>query len=353
MNAQHKSQSYFRKVVDDMSGYTPGEQPQRIGGWIKLNTNENPYLPSPEVAKLLQKVNPASLRLYPDPISCELRKFIAHLNGLRRDNVIIGNGSDDILTIAMRCFVSEDEFAACPEPSYSLYPVLSQIQGADCLMIPLNSNFSMPDDFVEQAGQAKMLMIPRPNAPTGTAFEMGKMRAICRNFDGIVLIDEAYADFADDSCIEFVHEFSNVIVSRTFSKSYSLAGIRVGYAMASHRIIAGMLKVKDSYNINTLSQKIALTALQDQNYFKQNIVKIRKTRRRVTFALNKAGFEVVPSQANFVFVSPPDRNGEQLYLDLKEKGILVRWFAGPVTGRYIRITIGTDKETDKLLEAIQ
>jgi histidinol-phosphate aminotransferase len=348
-----KSLSYFRKVVDDMDGYTPGEQPQRVGGWIKLNTNENPYPPSPAVAKLTSKVDSASLRLYPDPACCELRKTVASLNGLRRDNVIIGNGSDDILTIAIRCFVSEDEFVACPEPSYSLYPVLSHIQGADCCKIQLNKDFSLPDDFAEQAKEAKLLLIPRPNAPTGTAFEMKKMRAICNNFDGIVLIDEAYADFADDSCVKLIDKFPNVIVSRTFSKSYSLAGIRVGYAMASHRIIAGMMKVKDSYNVNVLSQKIALAALKDQDYFKNNIEKICETRKRLSTSLIEAGFEVIPSQANFIFVSPSDGNGEKLYLDLKEKGILVRWFAGKVTGRYIRITIGTNEETDKLLEAIK
>ena len=348
-----RSLSYFRKVIDDMDGYTPGEQPQRIGGWIKLNTNENPYPPSPAVAKLMKEINPDSLRLYPDPLCRELRKCAAHLNGLHLDNVLIGNGSDDILTIAMRCFVSEDEFVACPEPSYSLYPILSHIQGADCRKIPLNEDFSLPDNFLEQAEGTKLLLLPRPNAPTGTAFAMKKMRKICKNFDGIVLIGEAYADFANASCAEFVHEFPNVIVCRTLSKSYSLAGIRLGYAMASHHNIAGMMKVKDSYNVNALSQQIALAALQDQDYFKTNITKICETRRKLCAGLENIGFEVIPSQANFIFVSPPDGNGERLYLDLKENGILVRFFPGAITGRYIRITIGTEEETDKLLEVLK
>jgi len=346
-------ESYFRKVIDDMDGYTPGEQPQRIGGWVKLNTNENPYPPSPAVAKLLKEVDPASLRLYPDPVCRELCKLVAQLNGLHLDNVIIGNGSDDILTIVMRSFVSEDELVVCPEPSYSLYPVLSQLQGVDCRCIPLNEDFSLPEDFLRHAIGAKLLLIPRPNAPTGTAFTMDKMREICGGFDGMVLIDEAYADFAEESCVDFIHEFPNVIVCRTLSKSYSLAGIRLGYAMGSHHNIAGMMKVKDSYNVNALTQKIALAALEDQAYLRGNITKICETRSRLCSALENLGFKVTPSQANFIFVSPPDGNGEKLYLDLKEKGILVRFFPGPVTGKYIRITIGTDKETDKLLEALK
>lgn len=345
--------SHFRKIIDDMDGYTPGEQPQRVGGWIKLNTNENPYPPSPAVKQLLKEVDPNSLRLYPDPLCHELRRFIADINDLSTENVIIGNGSDDILTITMRSFVSENEFTACPEPSYSLYPVLSQIQGANCRKISLNNDFSLPDNFAKQARGTKLLLIPRPNAPTGTAFIMEKMRSICRDFDGIVLIDEAYADFADDLCTEFIKEFPNVIVSRTLSKSYSLAGIRLGYALASQQIIAGMMKVKDSYNVNALSQKIALAALQDQDYFRKNIKKVCKTRQRLTKTLTETGFKVAPSQGNFIFASPPDGNGEKLYLNLKKKGILVRWFAGKVTKHYIRISIGTDQETDQLLEAIK
>lgn len=345
--------SYFRKVIDDISGYTPGEQPQRVGGWIKLNTNENPYPPSPAVAELLKELDPAILRLYPDPLCREIRKVAAHLNGLHLDNVIVGNGSDDILTIAMRCFVAEDQLVACPEPSYSLYPVLSHIQGAECIKVPLKDDFSLPDDFVEQAGEAKLLFIPRPNAPIGTAFAKDKMKQICRDFQGMVLIDEAYADFAEDSCVDFIHEFPNVIVSRSLSKSYSLAGLRVGFAMASHHNIAGMMKVKDSYNVSALAQKVALAALEDQEYLRDNVKKIISTRANLTSELEKLGYRVEPSQANFVFARPPDDNGERIYLDLKEKGILVRYFPGPVTGKYIRITVGTEEETGKLLAALQ
>ena len=336
-----------------MDGYTPGEQPQRAGGWIKLNTNENPYPPSPSVKRVLQNTDITDLRLYPDPMCCELRKTIADLYGLTEKNIIIGNGSDDILTIAVRCFVPENGLTVCPEPSYSLYPVLASIQGAECLRIPLNEDFSLPSDFANSANNASLVLIPSPNAPTGTAFAMQAMRNLCKSFRGIVLIDEAYAEFAVDNCIALTQEFSNVIVSRTLSKSYSLAGIRMGYAIASEEIIAGMIKVKDSYNVNTLTQKIAIAALRDRETFRQNIEKICEVRRFLSESLVEYGFTVAESQANFVFASPPDGNGEQLYQYLKENGILVRHFPGDITGRYIRITVGTRDETEKLLDVIQ
>ena len=208
------------------------------------------------------------------------------------------------------------------------------------------------DDFAEQALNAKLILIPCPNAPTGTAFDINKMRSICRQFQGIVLIDEAYADFADTNCIEFVRELPNVIISRTLSKSYSLAGIRVGYAMASEQIISGMMKVKDSYNVNALSQNIAIAAMRDRVYFENNVKKIRESRTKLTKYLEKNGFKVIPSQANFIFASPPDGNGKKLYESLKKKGILVRWFDGEITGRYIRITVGNNADINQLISEL-
>jgi len=342
----------FRENIEAMEGYAPGEQPQRIGGWIKLNTNENPYPPSPEVDEVLRDCNPATLRLYPDPICSEIRRTIADLYGFTENNILVGNGSDDILTIAIRSFVPENGIIASPEPSYSLYPVLAAIQGAECIRIPLNSDFSLPANFAESAESASLIMIPRPNAPTGSAFELDKMRQICRDFSGIVLIDEAYADFADDNCVDFVKEFPNVIISRTLSKSYSLAGIRLGYVIASEEIINGMMKVKDSYNVNILTQKIAVAALRDQEYLKKNITKICEVRKYLAEALRVRNFKVIDSQSNFIFAAPPDEDGEKLYHVLKDKGILVRWFAGKETGKYIRITIGTKSEIDQLISCL-
>jgi histidinol-phosphate aminotransferase len=342
----------FRENIEAMKGYTPGEQPQRIGGWIKLNTNENPYPPSPAVDDVLRSSDPAALRLYPDPVCGEIRRTIADLYGFTENNILVGNGSDDILTIAVRSFVPENGMIASPDPSYSLYPVLASIQGAECIKIPLNSDFTLPANFAESAEGASLIMIPRPNAPTGTAFELEKMRQICREFSGIVLIDEAYADFSDDNCIEFVKEFPNVIISRTLSKSYSLAGIRLGYVIASEEIINGMMKVKDSYNVNTLTQKIAVAALRDQEYLKANISKICEVRKYLADALTERNFKVIDSQTNFIFAAPPDEDGEKLYNSLKDQGILVRWFPGEETGKYIRITIGTKSEIDQLLKCL-
>ena len=345
--------SFFRKTIENMSGYAPGEQPKRTGGWVKLNTNENPYPPSPTVSDALRGFDPADLRLYPDPECREIRGFLAELNGVGVDNIIAGNGSDDILTIALRSFVPEGGLTTCPEPTYSLYPVLAEIQGAFCVKIPLDANFTFPANFAERSESANLALIPNPNAPTGTTFDKKELRRFCREFHGVALIDEAYADFADDNCLEFTSEFDNVIVSRTLSKSYSLAGARFGYAVASKEIIAGMMKVRDSYNVNALTQRIALAALRDRGYFEKTVEKIRTTRRRLTNSLRDLGFDVPESSANFVFAEPPYKDGERVYNALKERGILVRWFSGETVVSRIRITVGTDNETDKLLAAVE
>ncbi|MCK5845146.1 MAG: histidinol-phosphate transaminase [Victivallales bacterium] len=345
--------SLFRKAIDEMSGYTPGEQPKRIGGWIKLNTNENPYPPSPAVAEALKNMDVDKLRLYPDPECCEIREFLAELHGVEVENIIAGNGSDDILTMAVRSFVPEGGLAASPSPSYSLYPVLSAIQGANWLEIPLLEDFSLPANFAEQAGGATLALIPRPNAPTGTAFKKESLHRICREFRGVVLIDEAYGDFGDDDCVDFASEYPNVIVSRTLSKSYSLAGARFGYAIAPKEIIAGMMKVKDSYNVNALSQRVALAALKDRAYFKETVSKIRATRGKLAEVLREMGFEVAESSANFLFARPPDGDGKELYNALKDRGVLTRWFSGDRVSSRIRITIGTDDEIETLIKEIK
>lgn len=343
------SKSYFRPEIDVMSGYTPGEQP-KIADITKLNTNENPYPPSPAVIKALRDFDGERLRLYSDPLSVELRRTIAAKFGVAVDNVIAGNGSDDILTIVFRCFCGIGRPMACLNPTYSLYPVLAQIQGAESISIPLNKDFSMPDDLLEQAAPANLLIITRPNAPTGNSFPMARMEEICRDFDGIVMIDEAYADFAEDSCIGLVKRFDNVIMSRTLSKSYCLAGLRLGFAIASEAIIDGMMKVKDSYNVDMLTQCLAKAAIEDQEYLEQTSSVIRAARKRLTEALVKLGFEVIPSQTNFVFAAPPDGDGEKYFKALREQAIIVRYFPAPETRRFVRITVGTEKQIDKLLD---
>ncbi len=346
-------QKYFREAIDKLDGYTPGEQPRRVGGWIKLNTNENPYPPSPLAAKALQEADPAALRLYPDPECCELRKAIAVVYGLKPGNVLVGNGSDDILTIATRCFVGDGETLSALEPSYSLYPVLAAIQGAKCRAIPLENDFSLPADFAGRVSASRMVLLARPNAPTGNCFPKEEVSKFCADFPGIVLIDEAYADFADDNCVDLVPEHPNILICRTLSKSYSLAGLRLGFVLGSEGLISGMMKVKDSYNVGLLPQLIATAALGDREYLAESVMKIRGTRESLSSALSELGFQVVPSQANFIFASPPRGDAERLYRDLKDSGILVRYFPGPVTGRFVRISIGTGEQTCELVDALR
>ncbi len=302
--------TYFRENIDRMDGYTPGEQPKDMR-YIKLNTNENPYPPSPAVAKALKSFSSERLRLYPAPLACELRKTVADIFRLKPENIIVGNGSDDILTITTRAFVGEKDSLACFDPSYSLYPVLAELQDCNRIKIPLkfDGDFSIPANTLEKAETAKLFYIARPNAPTGTLFPIEEIRKICRNFKGIVFVDEAYADFADDNCVGLLSEFANIIIGRTLSKSYALAGLRLGYALASAKIIEGMMKVKDSYNVGTLVQVIATAALKDRKYFNGTKRKICRTREYLADSLRKKGFKVCASQSNFVFAAPPDNDG--------------------------------------------
>ena len=343
--------SYFRPEIDAMSGYVPGEQP-KMADLVKLNTNENPYPPSPKVREVLEKFSYERLRRYPDPLADALRDAIAAEFGVKRENVIAGNGSDDILTMAFRCFTAPDRPLACLNPTYSLYPELAKMQGAPVIRIALDpaADFAMPENLLEQAKKANLLIITRPNAPTGNSFPLDFMREICRNFDGVVLFDEAYADFADDNCMEFARRYENVLVSRTFSKSYSLAGLRLGFAVGAAPLIAGLMKLKDSYNLDRLTQTLGLAAFLDRGYLRDCCARVRATRRRLSERLLELGFDVVPSETNFVFAAPPDGDGEGLFRKLREQAILVRYFPGPVTGRFVRITVGTPEETERLLE---
>lgn len=342
--------SYFRPEIDNMGGYTPGEQP-KMANLLKLNTNESPFPPSPSVAETLKNFDCEKLRLYPDPTADEVREIIAGMFGLTKDYVIAGNGSDDILTISMRCFASADKPAACLWPSYSLYPTLAGLQGAECIKINLTENFELPVDLLAQAKNANILFIARPNAPIGNSFPRALMAEICREFKGIVLIDEAYVDFATDSCVDFVKEFPNVIISRTFSKSRNLAGLRFGFALANPKIIEGMMKMKDSYNVPMLTQAVAAATLRDPAYFADCVAKIRLAREMLLLGLYDLGFKVVESETNFLFASPPDGDGERYFRALREQGIIVRYFPGPATGKWVRITIGDTQSVSRIFLA--
>lgn len=341
--------SYFRSEIDSMQGYVPGEQPKG-GKIIKLNTNESPYAPSPAVKQALLDFDYERLRLYPDPVFTELKEEIASRNGLAAENVIAGNGSDDILTITARCFTSKDKALASFDPSYSLYPTLAGLQGAPYIAVPLDKDFNIPSDVLDQVKGANCFMIARPNAPTGNLYPKKEMERICAEFDGIVFIDEAYGDFAEDTCADLVKKYSNVIVSRTFSKSRCLAGLRFGYALAHEKIIEGMVKMKDSYNVAMLTQKLALASLRDKEYFARHIERIKENRTELTEELAKLGFKTIPSQSNFLFTIPPC-GGEKYFLELKKRNILIRYFSAERTKDFVRITVGSKEEHAILLQA--
>ncbi len=341
--------SYFRPAIAAMEGYTPGEQPEGLQRIIKLNTNENPYPPSPAVKQALKNVPFERLCRYPDPTSDGVRDAAAELFGLDRDWVLAGNGSDDLLTIAVRCFGDDQRKVACMSPGYSLYPILTDIQGTEIKTVELTQDFELPINVMDQIEGCNLFFMTRPNAPTGIATPMAAVRAICEQFDGIVLIDEAYADFADDHCVGLVRDYANVIVTRTVSKSYSLAHVRLGVAFAQPHLIAGMMKVKDSYNVNGITQALGEAALKDQTYLADTIATIKATRERVSAELVKLGFDVTKSQANFLFAKPPCA-ARELFDALKAQGILLRYFSTPRCAEHVRITIGTDDEMDAFLD---
>ncbi len=342
--------SFFRKDIEAMSGYVPGEQPHEKNV-VKLNTNENPFPPSPRIKKYLSELDIGKLRLYPDPLSCEIRTIIAAKFAMNMENVIVGNGSDDLLNMIIRACTNDKRTMACFEPSYSLYPVLAQIQGTKCLKIPLKKDFSMPLQIQREALDAALFIIARPNAPTGNSFSKRRIEELCETVAGIVLVDEAYVDFAEDNCAELVNKYENIVVCRTLSKSYSLAGIRFGFAMASEKIISQMMKVKDSYNVNRITQEIAKIAILDEKHFQKNLERIKENRQFLTESLRHQGFVLENSQANFVFASPPPNypNAQELYLHLKQNGVFVRHFPGEKTKNHIRISIGTKEEIKKML----
>ncbi len=339
----------IRKTVRAMSGYVPGEQPKGEG-IIKLNTNENPYLPSPDVQDILSMVDIAVLSRYPDPVCTELRKVIADLHGCAVENVFVGNGSDEVLALCIRAFVERDGSVGYFDPSYSLYPVLADIEDVEKRPVALNAAFGwdMPKNY-----EASLFFLTQPNAPTSMVYEKATIEGFVKEFDGVVLIDEAYADFADDNCMEFAIAHDNVLVARTLSKSYSLAGIRLGYCVGNAELIGAMYKIKDSYNVNYLTQEVARVAILDQDTMKANVEAIVETRKMVTEKLEEFGFEVCPSQSNFLWIKPLGFTAESLFKALRTKNIIVRYFSGDERTRdYLRVTIGTAPEMLAFLDAL-
>lgn len=341
-----------RPAVEAMHAYTPGEQPGPGERVIKLNTNENPFPPSPRVMEAIRALEPERLRRYPNPTAEEFRAVAARVHGVGPEMIIAGNGSDEILAMAVRTFLDPGDVLAYPHPTYSLYPVLADMSQVKVAEVPWADGWRLPADALVASG-ARAIFFANPNAPSGTLVSPGEVRALAARFDGLLLVDEAYVDFADAHCLELVRSCPNVLVSRTFSKGYSLAGLRFGYAVAAPAVIAAMNKVKDSYNCDALSVTAATAALADQEYARGAWAAVRGERARLTEELTRRGWKVIPSQANFLLATDPRADGGAVYRALKARGILVRHFARPGLDDKVRITVGTAEENDALLGAIE
>lgn len=339
---------YFRPSIDAMAGYVPGEQPQ-AGKFIKLNTNENPYPASAAVKRAVQSALERGLERYPDPLATAFRHRAAELFGISPDWIMCGNGSDEILTIVTRAFVGEGQRLRLPYPSYILYKSLAQIQGARSEEISFAPDWSLSDNFAAPAGDLRLAFLPNPNSPSGTLVSPERVLELAERLPCPLLVDEAYVDFADRHCLNLVQSSDKILVSRSLSKSYALAGLRFGFVVAQPHIIAGLNKIKDSYNCDALSIAAATAAIDDQSWLADSRAKIIATRERLTRSMRDLGFEPVPSQANFVWCPHPHLAVKPLYEQLKAKGILVRYMDYASWGDGLRISVGSDAQIDACL----
>jgi histidinol-phosphate aminotransferase len=340
---------HLRANIAAMAGYVPGEQP-RDDGVIKLNTNENPYPPSPRVLTALRRAINSSLRLYPERLSDSLRAAAAAAYGVKAENILAGNGSDEILSILTRCYVGTHDRVAFPVPTYSLYDTLVEIQEGERCAVDYPPDFSLPESLAAQ--RAAITFLCNPNSPSGTLVPLKDIETLARAASGILVVDEAYVDFAASegaSALPLILTLPNLVVLRSFSKSFSLAGARIGLAFASAEIIAGLMKVKDSYNLNRLSLIAASAALQDMPWMERNVRRIQQSRLKLTAGLKRMGYHVYPSQANFVMARKAAQNQKGVYEALKSKKILVRYFDAPALEDCLRITVGAPREIRQLL----
>ena len=341
---------YWNSSTRRLSPYVPGEQP-KDQVYIKLNTNENPYPPSPRVLEAIRGKVGEALSLFPDPESTELRDSIAEKYGLKREEVFVGNGSDEVLALAFKAFFEPQSPVLFADITYSFYKVYVQFYDLTAKIIPLMDSFQI--DIEKNGG----IVIANPNAPTGIEVPLEDIeRIIQSNPDSVVLVDEAYVDFGAQTAVSLVREYPNVLVVQTLSKSRSLAGLRVGFAFGHPELIEGLNRVKNSFNsypIDRLAQAGAVAAIEDEAYFRETTEKVIRTRTWVVEELQRMGFEVLPSKTNFVFVRAAGRSAAELQRRLKEEGILVRHFAQPRIDEYLRITIGTDDEMKILLDRLQ
>ncbi len=365
-----KSTSLIRANVRSLHAYVPGEQP-KIPGLIKLNTNENPFPPSPKVLATVRAAVDQRLRLYPDPSAQPLREALAALHGCASENIIVGNGSDELLALATRTFVEplpaggtrtspsrrSQHVVQYFDPSYSLYPVLTAIHNAVSNPVALKRNFDIPSIAqLKKEGtwdfNAALTLITTPNAPSGRGYKTSQLEKLCAAQNGVVILDEAYVDFAEENALELALRFPHVLVSRTFSKSYSLCFQRIGYLVGHPEMIAALNKIRDSYNVNGLGQVAALATLSHLSYYRKNFETIKQTREWLADELDQLGFKSLPSRANFILTRPPRFSAEEWLQKLRDQKLLVRWFKNSTVSKHLRITIGTRGEIQSLIRAV-
>ncbi|MBN1343337.1 MAG: histidinol-phosphate transaminase [Phycisphaerae bacterium] len=343
--------AYFRAHIEMLDGYVPGEQPSERDV-VKLNTNENPYPPSPRVLEAVHSITGEQLRRYPHPMGQAFRQAAADVLGVRPEMVICGNGMDDLLNMVVRAFSGPEARLVYPSPTYTLYAVLAAIEASLVTEVAFGPEYELPfDDLVAADGRVTFLC--NPNSPSGTFVPVERVAELARKVRGVLVVDEAYVDFADENCMRLASELPNVLVLRTLSKGYSLAGMRFGYGVGSPELIEGLVKVKDSYNVDAISIAAATAAMRDQEYARGNWERVRSERERLTGELTGLGFSVLPSQSNFLLASIADPTAESLYESLKARKILVRYFKQPRLDGSLRITVGTPKENDALLAALR
>jgi histidinol-phosphate aminotransferase len=344
--------SYFRPEIEAIEGYVPGEQPQ-AGKFIKLNTNENPYPPSPAVARAIAAVLERGLARYPDPLADGFRRRAAEVLGVEPDWILCGNGSDDVLTIVTRTLVGARQWLRLPYPSYILYRTLAHLQGAGAEEVYFEPDWSLSDKFAAPLDDLRLAFLPSPNSPSGTMIPPARVLELAQRLPCPLLVDEAYVDFADTHCLDLVRRCDKVMVSRSLSKSYALAGLRFGFLVAQPHLIAQFMKMKDSYNCDALSIAGATAAIDDQNWLAQNRAKVVATRQRLSDGMRALGFATVDSQANFVWNPHPSVPVKPLYERLKDQGILVRYMDYSGWGDGLRVSVGTDDQIDACLAALQ
>jgi histidinol-phosphate aminotransferase len=343
---------YFRPEIEQMAGYVPGEQPQG-GKFIKLNTNENPYPASSSVSRAIAAVLEHGLAKYPDPLATAFRRRAGEVLGVDPDWILCGNGSDDILTILTRALVGSGECLRLPYPSYILYKTLAQLQGARAEEVRFNPDWTLADDFAAASKNLKLAFLPNPNSPSGTVLPPERILEIAERLPCPLLVDEAYADFAQQNCLSLVAQNEKIMVSRTLSKSYALAGLRFGYLVAQPQMIEQFTKVKDSYNADALSIAGATAAIDDQAWLRDNVAKVKQTRTRLSAGMRALGFATVESQANFVWNPHPTIPLKPLYEHLKANQILVRYMDYAGWGDGLRISVGTDEQIDACLAVLK